>query len=55
MQEKDFYVSNGQLFGPLAHRGIPVSMLHDAIEWIAWSADGDGGIPMVMLEFLLPL
>lgn len=42
MQEKDFYIRNGQLFGPLSHRGIPVSVLRDAIEWIAWAADGDG-------------
>lgn len=42
MQNKDFYIKNGQLFGPLSHRGIPVTVLRDAIEWIAWSADGDG-------------
>lgn len=42
MQGKDFYIKNGQLFGPLAHRGVPVAVLRDAIEWIAWSADGNG-------------
>ena len=42
MQDKDFYIKNGQLFGPLSHRGIPVALLRDAIEWIAVSADGDG-------------
>ena len=40
-QGRDFCVRDGRLFGPFMSRGIPLLKVRDAIEWIAWSADGE--------------
>lgn len=42
MQDKDFYIKNGRLFGPYTSKEIPLREVRDAVEWIAWSADADG-------------
>ena len=37
-----YRVRDGRLFGPFTSKGIPLRAVHDAVEWIAWSADADG-------------
>ena len=37
-----YRVRDGRLFGPFTSKGVPLRAVHDAVEWIAWSADADG-------------